>query len=123
MLDGRVDPDPFPGWMSEEDLDYFVAAFEQGGFRGPINRYRCMDRDWEDLSELAGAKIHQPSFFVAGSRDLVRRLIPGTDLYADPGTHCTDFRGKVIVEGKGHWIQQEAPREVTEGLLGFLGGL
>lgn len=123
LLDGRIDPDPFPAWMSEEDLDYFVAAFEQSGFRGPINRYRCMDGDWEDLSELAGAKIRQPSCFIAGSRDLVRDLIPGADLYADPGAHCTDFRGQMIVEGKGHWIQQEAPGEVTKGLLEFLGKL
>lgn len=123
LLDGRIDPDPFPAWMSEEDLDYFVAAFDASGFRGPLNRYRCLDRDWEELSELTGARIRQPSYFIAGSRDLVRNLVPGTDLYADPGARCTDFRGQTIVDGKGHWIQQEAPREVTEGLLGFLGEL
>ncbi len=121
LLEGRIDPDPFPAWMSEDDLDYFVAAFEEGGFRGPINRYRCQQRDWEELTELTGAKIRQPSFFIAGSRDLVRNLIPGTDLYVDPGAHCTDFRGQVVIERKGHWIQQEAPEEVTEALLGFLG--
>jgi pimeloyl-ACP methyl ester carboxylesterase len=60
---------------------------------------------------------------MARSKDLVRRLIPGKDLYADPGAHCTDFRGQVILDGMGHWIQQEAPEEVTEALLGFLSGV
>lgn len=123
LLDGLVDPDPFPAWLSDRDLDYYVEAFEQGGFRGPINRYRCLQRDWEDLPELSDARVRQPSFFIAGSRDLVRHFIPGRDLYADPGAYCSDFRGRVIIEGKGHWIQQEAPARVTQALLGFLGGL
>ena len=123
LLDGRIDPDRFPAWMTDEDLDYFVAAFEAGGFRGPLNRYRCMDADWAELTELSGAKIFQPSFFMAGSRDLVRHLVPGYDLYVDPGAHCADFRGQVIVDGKGHWIQQEAAEEVTEALLRFLSGV
>jgi len=123
LLDGRIDPDSFPAWMSEEDLDHFVDAFEAGGFRCPINRYRCMERDWADLTEMSDARVRQPSFFIAGSRDLVRHLIPGVDLYADPGAHCADFRGQVILDGKGHWIQQEAPGEVTEALTGFLAEL
>ncbi len=123
FLDGMVDPPRLPAWLSEDDLDYFTEAFEAGGFRGPLNRYRCQQRDWEELSELEGARITQPSFFAAGSKDPVRRFVPGMDLYADPGAACDDFRGSVIVEGKGHWIQQEAPGEVTRALLGFLEGL
>jgi len=120
MLEDLPDPDPFPAWLSEADLSYYVQAFEQGGFRGPLNRYRCQQRDWERLPQLSDATIEQPSFFVAGSRDLVRHFIPGTDLYANPGVYCSDFRGKVIIEDQGHWVQQEAPPEVTEALLGFL---
>jgi pimeloyl-ACP methyl ester carboxylesterase len=120
FLDGMVDPPRLPTWLSEEDLTYFADAFETGGFRGPLNRYRCLQRDWEQLSELDGARIGQPSFFVAGGKDPVRRFVPGIDLYEDPGAWCADFRGKLIIEGKGHWIQQEAPAEVTGALLGFL---
>jgi pimeloyl-ACP methyl ester carboxylesterase len=123
MLDGLPDPDPFPAWLSEADLTYFVDAFEQGGFRGPLNRYRCQQRDWELLPQLSEATIAQPSFFVAGSRDPVRHFLPGLDLYTNPGVYCADFRGKVIVEGEGHWVQQEAPQAVTAALLGFLAGL
>jgi pimeloyl-ACP methyl ester carboxylesterase len=60
---------------------------------------------------------------VAGSRDLVRHFLPGTDLYANPGVYCSDFRGNVIIEDRGHWVQQEAPQEVTEALLDFLAEL
>jgi pimeloyl-ACP methyl ester carboxylesterase len=120
ILDGMVDPEVFPAWLSDDDLDYYTEAFERGGFRGPLNRYRCQQRDWEDLAELTGARVGQPSFFVAGSRDPVRDFVPGMDLYAEPGAYCDDFRGKLIIEGKGHWIQQEAPSAVTEALLGFL---
>jgi pimeloyl-ACP methyl ester carboxylesterase len=123
LLEGLADPDRFPAWLSGEDLDYYVDAFEQGGFRGPLNRYRCQHSDWEDLTELAGARIGQPSFFVAGARDPVRSFVPGMDLYAEPGAMCDDFRGRVLIDGKGHWIQQEAPAEVTEALLRFLRAL
>ena len=115
-----VDPHPFPSWMTEADLDYFTTAFERGGFRGPLNRYRAQERDWELLPQLSRLQVHQPSTFIAGALDPVRTFVPGVDLYAGAGANCTDFRGSTIIDGKGHWIQQEAPDEVTGALLGFL---
>jgi pimeloyl-ACP methyl ester carboxylesterase len=120
FLGTMVDPDPFPSWMTEADLDYFTAAFERGGFRGPLNRYRAQRRDWELLPQLSQLQVHQPSGFIAGELDPVRTFVPGVDLYAGAGANCTDFRGSIIIDGKGHWIQQEAPDEVTGALLGFL---
>ena len=118
-----VDPDPFPSWMSDADLDYYTAAFERGGFRGPLNRYRAQGRDWELLPELSQLQVHQPSTFIAGSLDPVRGFVPGLDLYATAGANCTDFRGSTLIDGKGHWIQQEAPEEVTRTLLAFFAAL
>jgi len=118
-----VDPDPFPAWMTETDLDYYTAAFEQGGFRGPLNRYRAQGRDWELLPQLSTAQITQPSLFIGGSEDPVRTFVPGVDIYAGAAANCTDFRGSTIIEGEGHWIQQEAPEEVNAALLAFLDGL
>jgi pimeloyl-ACP methyl ester carboxylesterase len=123
FLDGMRDPAVLPDWLTEQDLDYFSENFSAGGFRGPLNRYRAQQRDWEILPELSELVIEQPSCFIAGSRDVVRRFLPGVDLYADPGALCADFRGATIVEGEGHWVQQEAPEAVNRALLDFLGGL
>jgi pimeloyl-ACP methyl ester carboxylesterase len=123
LLEGFIDPDPFPSWLTAEDLDYFVAHFEAGGFRGPINRYRNQERDFIHLPEMGAQPVHQPSCFIAGSKDVVRPFVPGMDLYADPGDNCTDLRVVSVIEGAGHWVQQEAPEEVNEALLRFLNGL
>ena len=118
-----VDPDPFPAWLTEDDLDYYVEAFTKGGFRGPLNRYRTQRRDWELLPQLSELEVHQPSCFIGGALDPVRTFVPGTDLYAAPEAHCTDFRSSTVIEGEGHWIQQEAPEEVNRLLLRFLEGV
>jgi len=123
LLDGMIDPQPFPDWMSNKDLQVYVDAFRAGGFRGPLNRYRAQNIDVEELADVAGKPLTQPSFFVAGARDAVRAFIPGMDLYENPGIACTDFRGSVILPGIGHWVQQEAPTETNAALEGFLKGL
>jgi pimeloyl-ACP methyl ester carboxylesterase len=123
MLGPMVDPDPFPGWMTDQDLDYFVTNFEAGGFRGPTNRYRNQQRDFDMIPELGVACVNQPSCFIAGSKDVVRSFVPGGDIYSDVVGNCTDMRMVRIIEGPGHWVQQEAPEEVNEALLEFLSGL
>ena len=120
-LSGLSNPDPFPDWLTDEDLDYYVEAFMESGFRGPLNRYRAQQRDWELLPELSELTISQPSYFIAGSLDPVRNFIPGADMYENPGSFCADFRGATIIDGEGHWVQQEAPEAVNRALLGFLG--
>ena len=120
LLDGMLLPEALPEWLTEADLEYFVAAYEASGFRGPLNRYRAQDRDWEELPQLSELTVDQPSCFIAGSRDGVRYMVPGVDLFANPGAFCTDFRGATIVDGEGHWIQQEAPEAVNRALIEFL---
>lgn len=123
VLDAMIDPDPFPTWMTAEDLDYFVDNFQAGGFRGPINRYRNQQRDFEMLPDMGKAPVHQHACFIAGSKDVVRAFVPGRDVYADVVGHCTDMRITQIIEGAGHWVQQEAPEAVNATLLKFLAGL
>ncbi len=123
LLGAFVDPDPFPAWITETDLAYFVANFEAGGFRGPLSRYRNQERDFQILPEMGVAPITQPSCFIGGSEDFVRRFVPNLDAYDDVSSLCTEFRGKTIVDGVGHWVQQEAPKEVTDTLLRFLASL
>ena len=123
LLEGLVDPEPFPAWLTNADLDYYVAEFERSGFRGPINRYRNHQRDFEYLSKFEGRKIEQPSLFIGGERDLVLSMLGRGDLVAMMKAEMTDLRGADILPGCGHWTQQERPEEVTARLLPWLAGL
>lgn len=120
LLGDLTDPDPFPGWLAPDELDYYVTSFERSGFTGALNRYRATDLDFEQLAPLAAHRIAQPTMFIAGSRDPSRYMFPGHDLYADPLARCDDPRGVHIIEGPGHWIQQEAVEEFNRLLLPFL---
>ena len=122
LLQSLVDPEPFPAWMSAADLQHYVDAFARGGFRGPVNRYRAQSLDTEQLIAIRGGTITQPSCFIGGERDAVRRFIPGVDLYADPGAALEDFRGTTLIAGAGHWVQQENPQKVNQALEKFYRG-
>jgi pimeloyl-ACP methyl ester carboxylesterase len=123
MLEEFVDPSVFPDWLTEKDLDYFVKNFTAGGFRGPLNRYRNSEKDFLDLPLMGVARIKQPSCFIAGSKDLVRSFVPEKDGYANVDELCDDMRISRIIEGAGHWVQQETPEEVNNALLEFLNTL
>lgn len=109
-----------PEWMTEDEFDAHVSQFERNGFTGPLNRYRNMDRDWEDLAAFDGATIRQPSIFIAGALDSsVAWLSEAIDLQA---TWLPRLAGVHLLEGCGHWVQQERPGEVNELLVDWLGG-
>ena len=123
LLQRLEDPDPFPDWMTPQDLAVYADAFEAGGFRGPINRYRAQRLDPEQLSAVHGKRLEQPTCFIAGERDLVRHFAPSGDLYALADAAADDFRGATIVPDAGHWVQQEVPEAVNEALGAFVAGL
>ena len=122
-LDRLVDPDRLPPWLTEADLDYFASQFRSSGFRGPLNRYRNSERDFEQLAAVDGKPITQPAAFLAGSLDGVLRMFPGVDMVDLMRQQCADLRYARLIEGAGHWLQQERPAEVNAALLEFLGGL
>jgi len=122
FLDGMTDPELLPDWLTEEDLDYYVEQYRQSGFRGPINWYRNIDRNVEltpQLESLETGMIRQPAFFIAGTKDPVLQFHGGRAITA-MDKWMADLRGKVLIEGAGHWVQIERPAETTEALLGFL---
>ena len=123
LLDGLVDPDPFPAWLTQEDLDYYVGEFARSGFRGPINRYRNHDRDFEHLRQFEGRKIEQPALFISGTRDPAFNMMGRGDPIATMRQEVLDLRGADVLEGCGHWTQQERPREVNERILNWLAAL
>ncbi|WP_432991989.1 alpha/beta fold hydrolase [Dactylosporangium sp. CA-233914] len=108
-----------PPWLTDRELDVFVKTFETTGFTGGLNYYRNIDRNWAQSGELAGLTIDQPSLFLTGSQDPVRSFMPATRI----SDMLTDLRANIVVDGAGHWIQQERPSEVNHALTGFLGSL
>jgi len=118
MRDRFTYPATPPHWLTEADLDVYTAEFEHTGFAGGLNRYRNVDRDWEDFAAFQGAPIQVPALFVGGDRD-------GPTVWGKPAIdrfHETlpRLRRSVILTGCGHWIQQERPEETNRALVEFL---
>jgi len=120
FLTGMPMPDPLPAWLRAEDLEVYKRAFAGGGWTGPLNRYRAQEIDFAERAPAAGKHVAQPAAFIAGTVDPVRRFIPGHDAYAKADRACDDFRGTTLIEGAGHWVQQEAPAEVNAALERFV---
>lgn len=106
-------------WLSEEELSFYMDSFQRTGFTGGLNWYRNIDRNWELTEPFADRRIEQPAMFLTGELDPVRRFMPAAAMSG----WVTDLREQLVVEGAGHWVQQQAPKAVNEALLRFLGGL
>ena len=122
MVEGATIP-PTPAWINEDEIARYVAEFSRTGLRGGINWYRNIDRNWELTAPWQDAKIRQPALFIAGAKDPVITGLIGAKALQTMETIVPGLRGKVIIEGAGHWIQQEKPAEVNAALLGFLKSL
>jgi pimeloyl-ACP methyl ester carboxylesterase len=119
FIDRMPEPEGLPDWLSQAELDHYIAEFSRTGFTGGINWYRNFDRNWELTPQLEGAHVTVPAMFVGGALDPVLVMMPPAimDGWLD------DARGSLVIDGAGHWVQQEKPAEVNEAILGFLGGL
>ena len=120
FLDGLVDPPEMPAWLSGADIAVYAAAFRKNGLRGPFNWYRNLDRNWALMAPFQGAKVMPPALFIAGDRDAVIASPMGKRALETLQASVPNLRGKVLIEGAGHWIQQERPAEVNAALLRFL---
>ena len=121
LLDIGTVPGTLPAWLTEADLDFCTEEFKRTGFRGGLNWYRNLDRMWELTPFLSGAKIRQPSLFIAGEFDPVITMY--RQAFDSLEETMPGLRKKVLVPGAGHWIQQERPNEVNAMLLEFLASL
>lgn len=110
-------------WLPEEELAVYVAQYEETGFQGGLNHYRCLtDPKWtRELRVFSGKQIQVPAMFLSGKQDW--------GVYQNPGATdamkfkvCADMKEDnfVLVDGAGHWIQQEQPDAVVANLLRFL---
>ena len=117
--DSRPDR-PLPDWFGEADLGLFTEAYRKSGFRGGLNWYRNIDRNWELTAPWQDGQIHQPSLFIAGSKDAVITGLIGAKRINELERVLPNLKHKLIIEGAGHWIQQERPDEVNAALIGFI---
>jgi len=118
-----VEPPPLPAWLSEADIDFYVAEFTRTGFRGGFNSYRNIDRNWELLAPFNGMRVTVPALYIAGDRDPVIKF-PGMDRHiADMAKFVPQLRCSTMLPGCGHITQKERPTEVSAAMIDFLHGL
>ncbi|WP_406455019.1 alpha/beta hydrolase [Streptomyces sp. NBC_00876] len=114
-------PDRRPAWLGESELDFYAGEFERTGLSGALGRYRNMDRDWEDLARFDGAPVHQPSLFAGGALDASTTWL--ADAIEAYPTTLPGLTASHILDGCGHWIQQERPAEINRILTDWLESL
>ncbi len=116
-------PTSLPSWITEADVDFYAGEFARVGFRGGLNWYRNIDRNWELLAPFAGQRATVPALYIAGDRDLVVAFRGADQLIANLSTFVPQLRETIMLPGCGHWTQQERAREVNDAMINFLRAL
>jgi len=108
-------------WLTEDELSVYSTEFARTGFQGGLQWYRCKTVDTfnAELRRCAGRTIDVPSCFIAGMRDWGIYQVPG-DIEKMQLSVCTKMQGCHLVDGAGHWVQQEQPEAVSRLVLAFL---
>jgi pimeloyl-ACP methyl ester carboxylesterase len=108
-------------WLSEDELAVYANEFDRTGFQGGMQWYRCAlpGSINAELDVFSGRTIDVPSLFIAGKSDWGVYQVPGS-FERMQRSACTNMRGAHLIEGAGHWVQQERPRETLDLLLPFL---
>ena len=120
MMANRVNPTSLPPWLTEADVEVYVDQFERTGYRGGLNWYRNIDRNWELMAPFAGLKITVPALLIAGDRDLVLAFRGMDQVISNLPKNVPKLQKTLILPGCGHWTQQERPREVNDAMIAFL---
>jgi pimeloyl-ACP methyl ester carboxylesterase len=116
-----TDPASLPTWVTETDIDVYVAEFTRSGFSGPLGWYRNVDRSWELLAPFAGASVTVPALYMAGDRDFVAAV--NSQFIAAQSATVPKLRPAIMLAGCGHWTEQERAPEVSAAMIEFLRSL
>jgi pimeloyl-ACP methyl ester carboxylesterase len=119
FIERLPETDGLPDWITPAEVDHYVDEFTRTGFTGGLNWYRNMDRNWELMAEPPAATIDMPAMFIGGTADPVLSF-----MRPDRASELVTGRYReVLIDGAGHWLQQEKPDHVNELLLDFLSSL
>jgi pimeloyl-ACP methyl ester carboxylesterase len=108
-------------WLPDRELAFYTAEYARTGFQGGLQWYRCgtSHRFTAELETFTGRSIDVPSCFISGKQDWGTYQLPGA-YEAMQSTACSRMIGCQLVDGAGHWVQQEQPAEVSRLLIEFL---
>jgi len=108
-------------WLPDRELAFYSAEYQRTGFQGGLQWYRCGTSGLfaAELETWSGRSIDVPSCFISGKQDWGTYQRPGV-FEAMQKTACTRMIGCHLVDGAGHWVQQEQPDEVSRLLIAFL---
>jgi pimeloyl-ACP methyl ester carboxylesterase len=108
-------------WLPDAELSIYVQEFSRTGFQGALQWYRCATtpRFLTELQAWAGRTIDVPACFISGSSDWGLYQKPG-DFEAMQKGACANLSAVHLIEGAGHWVQQEQPDAVVHHVLAFL---
>src|SRR6516165_5556567 len=112
LMANQVNPASLPPWLTEADVDVYVDQFKRTGYRGGLNSYRNIDRNWQLLAPFSGLKV--------GDRDVVLAFRGIDQVIANLRNDVPKLQKTLILPECGHWTQQERPQEVNEAMIEFL---
>jgi len=109
-------------WLPDQEMRVYSSEYQRNGFQGGLQWYRCRTQGvgQSEMQIFSGRTIDVPSMFIAGRSDWGIYQTPGA-IEAMQERACTRMEAVHLLEGAGHWVQQEQPERVAELLCGFLG--
>lgn len=111
------------GWLTDAEVDVYATEYARTQFTGALQGYRVRrGSDAKSLAEMrtfSGRSIDVPSMFVGGKNDWGTYQTPGA-VDRMRTSACTRMVGFHLVDGAGHWVQQEQPEPVSTLLIHFL---
>jgi pimeloyl-ACP methyl ester carboxylesterase len=120
LLDALLHPEVLPPWLAAADLEVLVNSFQGSGFRGGLNYYRNLDRNWQLQRAFAGQRIEVPALFLIGEHDPGLAMPGMAHIIQAMPQLVPQLHASRVIPGAGHWLQQEAPEAVNTALLQFL---
>lgn len=120
LTDGLDEPPASGNLLSDEELDIYASAYSRTGFRGALNTYRSLHRNWELLAGWADTAVTVPALYIGGDRDIVLHFPGMRELVDAMPAMLPKAEPPVILEGVGHFIQMERPEETARLLQSFL---